>query len=126
MLIPRSSQNGRNSPDDRSPCHALGLKPRHHLPHSLAWREPRHGVAVIPLRRDQLAHGKFEVRRLGDAKRRGEDGVVAALQANTSISFMLVCCDELCSMRYQNGYFCRAQNPLGKAAEDPLAQPAMA
>ena len=62
-----------------------------------------------------------------DAKSGGEDGVVAApTTANTSMFLILVCSDTPSSMRYQNRYFRRAQNALGKAAEDPLAQPAMA
>ena len=39
---------------------------------------------------------------------------------------MLVSSDMLSSMRYQNRYFRIAQNPLGEAAEDPLAKPAVA
>jgi hypothetical protein len=72
---------------------------------------------------------KFEVRtqRLCDAKSCGEDGVVAApAPANTSMFFMLVCSDMPSSMRYQNRDFRIAQNPLGEAAEDPLAKPAVA
>ena len=72
---------------------------------------------------------KFEVRtqRLCDAKSCGEDGVVAA-PATSQYKHIFQCwgSDMPSSMRYHNRHFRIAQNPLGEAAEDPLAKPAVA
>jgi hypothetical protein len=72
---------------------------------------------------------EFKVRsqRLHGAENCCEDGLVAVPAARQyEYVFMLVCSGKSSSMCYQNRYFRRAQNPLGKAAKDPLAQPAMA
>ena len=47
--------------------------------------------------------------------------------ANASVFVVILACsDKSSSMRYENGYLRIAQNPLGKATKNPLAQSTMA